>query len=187
LDAHLQTLEGGKRPARLESIIRSLEAERAEGTIREPGKLVERRIEQANARARTRKQSAHQDGVSAGPFKSGEMLGIVGFGGKVTGADAMDVLAAVPGSNPDTVRRLIREVCGKWTGSNGKNKSPQHVVVEVMRMLRAPDAANQAEKPDETVVVGKPIASAKDQAAQFAALRKQMPASKPQFAPRHDR
>ncbi len=89
-------------------------------------------------------------------FKTWEILGRVGFGDKVTGADAKDILAAVPGSDPDTVRRLIREVSGKWAGPNGKSKSAQHVVDEVIRLLRAPDATSQAEKPGETIVVSKP-------------------------------
>ena len=101
-------------------------------------------------------------------FKPWDVLGSVGFGVKVTGADANDILAAVPGSDPDTVRRLIREVCGKWAGTNGKTKSAQHVVDEVIRLLRASDATSQAEKPGETIVVGKPTNSAKDDAAKLA-------------------
>ena len=95
-----------------------------------------------------------------------------------------DILAAVPGSDPDTVRRLIREVCGKWAGPNGKAKSAQHVVDEVIRLLRASDATSQAEKPGETIVVGKPTNSAKEDAAKFAALRKQMTSARPPTAPR---
>ena len=83
----------------------------------------------------------------------------------------MDILAAVPESDPDTVRRLIREVCGKWAGQNGKDKSAQHVVDEVIRRLRAPETTSQAEQPAETIRVEKPT---KEDAAKLAALGKQM-------------
>jgi hypothetical protein len=83
----------------------------------------------------------------------------------------MDILAAVPGSDRETVRRLIREVCGKWAGQNGKDKSAQHVVAEVIRRLRAPEATSQPEQPTEAIRVGKPT---KEGAAKLAALGKQM-------------
>jgi hypothetical protein len=149
-----------------------LEAERAKGQIREPGKLVERRIEQANTRGRT--GSTHRDGADTVPFKTWETLGHVGYGGKVTGSDAVDILAAVRGADPDEVRRLIRKVCGEWAGQNGKNKSTQHVVDEVTRLLRVSNGASQAEQPGETILVEKPTNNAKDDAAEFAALRRRM-------------
>ena len=75
----------------------------------------------------------------------------------------MHILAAVPGADPDRVRRLIREVCAKWTGPNGKTKSRQHVVDEVIRLLAALDEKGQAEIPRETIVVSKPSNSAKEE------------------------
>jgi hypothetical protein len=91
----------------------------------------------------------------------------------------MDILAAVPGADPDTVRNRIGEVCANWTGPNGKTKSRRHVVEEVIRLLRASDATSQAEKPGETIVVGKATNSAKDDAARLAELRKQMASTRP--------
>jgi hypothetical protein len=179
LDAHLSALIGHKPSARLEGIIRALDAEHAAGNAREPGKLVERRIEKANARARTEKPSARTGAADTTPFRPQDVLGRVGFGDKVTGVDAMDILSEVRGSDPDMVRRLIREVSGKWVGVNGKTKSTQHVVDEVVRLLRAPDAKGQAEIPRETIVVSNLSNSAKGGGARLAALRKQMPSTRP--------
>ena len=95
----------------------------------------------------------------------------------------MDILAAVPGSDPDEVRRLIREVCGKWAGPNGRAKSRQHVVEEVIRLLRGSNGASQAEKPGETILVGKPTKSARDDAARFATLRKRMASARTTWSP----
>jgi hypothetical protein len=172
LDGHLKPLTGSNPARRLEQIILSLRDEHALGRVRQPGKLVERRIEQANSQARAGKAAARSDATAEPvPFKPWEILGQVGFGGKVTGADANDILAAVPGSDKETVRRLIREVCGNWAGPNGNAKSTQHVVDEVIRRLRAPDATSRAEQPAEPVRVGKPT---KEDAAKLAALAKQM-------------
>jgi hypothetical protein len=172
LDAHLRTLNGDNAPARLESIIWSLEAERVARKAREPGQLVGRRIEQANIR--TQAGTSATCAVETAPFRQSEVLGNVGYGDKVTGADAMDIMSEVPGSLPGTVRRLIREVSGRWVGQNGKTKSRQHVVDEVTRLLRASDATRHAEKPVETIVVGNSTDSAKDDAAKLAALRREI-------------
>ena len=171
LDNHLKVLAGENPAARLEHIILSLKDEHASGDIKRPGKVVEHRVKHANSRARAGKSTTRDGAAEATPFKSWEPLGNVGFGGKVTGADANDILAAAPGSDRETVRRLIREVCGKWAGPNGKDKSAQHVVAEVIRRLCAPNGNEPGEQPAETVRVGKPT---KEDAAKLAALGKQM-------------
>ncbi len=55
LNTHLAAVNGSNPAARLERIILSLKDEHASERVTHPGKLVERRIEQANARARARK------------------------------------------------------------------------------------------------------------------------------------
>jgi len=175
LHCHLEALTGNNPAARLEHIILSLKDENAAEKVREPGKLVGRRIEQANSRARAGKSTTRDGAAEAAAFKSWAVLANVGFGGKVTGADAMDILAAVPGSDRETVRRLIREVSGKWAGQNGKDRSAQHVVDEVIRRLRTPEAASQPERPAEAIRVRKPT---KEDAAKLAALGKQMPSAR---------
>jgi hypothetical protein len=171
LHGSLNALTGSNPAAQLEHIILFLNAEHAAGKVRDPGKLVGRRIEQANSRARAGKLTTRDGAAEATAFKSWEELGRVGFGDKVTGADANDILKAVPGPDPDKVRLLIREVCAKWTGSNGATKSRQHVVDEVIRRLRDPDATSRAGQPAEAIRVGKPT---KEDAAKLAALAKQM-------------
>jgi hypothetical protein len=178
LDRHLEALTGNNPAARLEHIILSLKDEHTSGDIKRPGKVVKHRVEQANSRARAGKSTTRDGAAEATAFKSWGVLANVGFGGKVTGADAMDILAAVPGSDPGSVRRLIREVCGKWAGTSGKAKSAQHVVDEVIRRLRSPEVTSQPVQPAETVRVGKPTKSAQDDAATLAALRKQMAAAR---------
>jgi hypothetical protein len=171
LHGSLNALTGSNPAAQLEHIILSLNAEHAAGKVREPGKLVGRRIEQANSRARAGKPRTRDGAAEVTAFKSWEEQGRVGFGDKVTGADANDILKAVPGSDPEKVRLLIREVCAKWAGSNGATKSRQHVVDEVIRRLRAPDATSRAEQPAEAIRVRKPT---KEDTAKLAALAKQM-------------
>jgi hypothetical protein len=176
LDGHLKDLAGSNSKCRLEQIILTLKDEHASGRVDQPGKLVGHRVARADKRSSAARSATHTDTAGeTAAFKAWQVLGRVGFGDKVTGADAMDILAAVPGSDPDTVRRHIREVCGKWTG---QNKSAQHVVAEVTRQLRPPDATSQAEQAAETVRIEKPTKSAQEDAAAFAALRKQMPSAR---------
>ena len=107
----------------------------------------------------------------------------MGFGDKVTGADANDILEAVPGSDPQQVRRYIRDACGKWAGANGKTRSKKDVVDEVIRRLRTGSAS---ELPTTTlkdaIRVAEPTNGAKGQAAGLAALRRQLAMHAP-----HDR
>jgi hypothetical protein len=160
----------------LEAIILSLKRDHEAGSISSPGKALGHRIRQANARSAA--------AADKGRFKPTETLGVVGFGNKVTAADGNDILDRVPGSDPNAVRRLIREVCGRWTGPNGKTKSAHHVVEEVIRQLSGSGANSPiATKPSETISIAKSVDGAKDNAARLAALRRQMAHTKGQVKP----
>jgi hypothetical protein len=168
LDGHFAALND-RDPAKLEPIILSLKRDHEAGSISSPGKVLGHRIRQANARSAAAATDKDQR------FKPTETLGVVGFGSKVTGADGNDILDAVRGSDPDTVRRLIREVCGGWTGPNGKTKSAHHVVNEVARQLSSNGATGPiAAAPSETISVANSVDGAKDNAARLAALRQRM-------------
>jgi hypothetical protein len=169
LDAHVTTLKGSNPVGQLRDIVFSLKAEHESGRVKAPGKVIEHRIKRANARA------AADAASKAGQFNPHQELGRVGFGDKVTGADANDILEAVPGSDPQQVRRRIREVCGKWAGANGKTRSRQDVVGEVIRRLRSGCASElPATTSKDPIRITEPTIGAKDQAAGFAALREQM-------------
>jgi hypothetical protein len=167
LDAQFEALDG-RDPAKLEGIIIALNGDYEAGNVKAPGKVMTHRI----ARANTRSAAGTDKGQR---FKPTEYLGSVGYGHKVTGADGNDILDAVRGSGHDTVRRLIREVCGRWIGPNGKNKSTHHVVEEVIRQLSGNAAGRPtAATPIESINIPKSIEGAKDKAAKLAALRQQM-------------
>jgi hypothetical protein len=171
LKAHLEALNGDNPTARLEQIIMALKAAHEAGRVREPGKAIAYRVRQANARSSS---VFTPSAVGSSRFKPSEELGRVSFGDRVIGADGNDILDAVPGSDPDTVRRHIREVCGRWAGPNGRSKSRQDVVDAVIRLLRSGCASDHPTTTKDAIRVAEPTNGAKDHAAGLAELRKQL-------------
>ena len=72
LDDHLKALTGSNPAARLEHIILSLKDEHAVGKVRQPGKLVEQRIEHANSRARAGKSTTQMPAQKPPPSNPGK-------------------------------------------------------------------------------------------------------------------
>jgi hypothetical protein len=169
LDAHLKTLKGSNQAEQLKDIVFRLKADHESGSVIAPGKVLKHRIKWANDRTTS-------DCTAGGSqFNPNQELGRVGFGDKVTGADANDILEAVPGSDPQQVRRFIREACAKWTGANGKKRSRQDVVDEVIRRLRSGCPSDlPTTTPKDAIHVAEPTNGAKGLAAKLAALRKRM-------------
>jgi hypothetical protein len=167
LNAHLKTLKGSNPAEQMKDIVFGLKAEHESCRVKAPGKLIEHRIKWANDRAAARSSS------EAGHFRPEHELGRFGFGDKVTGADANDILEAVSASDPEQVRRHIREVCGKWAGA--KNRSRQAVVDEVIRRLRSGCASDLPTTTSKDAIrVAEPTNGAKGQAAELARLREQL-------------